>query len=144
MKLNANQEKFANLIFEGIAPSEAFKQCWKWENHSKQAIATDANRRLNNPKIAARIDELKAKAAKNSMITVESLIAELEEARDVAKEEGQSSAMVSATMGKAKLTGLDKQIIEVSGKNGGAIETVSMSPEDYRKARQEMLNADDC
>jgi len=39
----------------------------------------------------------------------------------------QSSAAVAATMGKAKLTGLDKQIIEHSGPNGGAIQ-IETSP----------------
>lgn len=39
-------------------------------------------------------------------VTLESLLAELEEARSLAMTEKQSSAAVSATMGKAKLTGL--------------------------------------
>jgi predicted DNA-binding ribbon-helix-helix protein len=43
-------------------------------------------------------------------VTVASLIAELEEARQVGKERGQASAMAVATMGKAKLAGLDKDV----------------------------------
>jgi len=37
----------------------------------------------------------------------------------------QASAAVSATMGKAKLLGLDKKIVEITGKNGGDIKTSS-------------------
>jgi hypothetical protein len=39
-------------------------------------------------------------------ITVASLCAELDEAKGLAAERGQAAAMVAATMGKAKLTGL--------------------------------------
>lgn len=49
------------------------------------------------------------------MVTVESLIEELEEARQVGKENASAGPMVAATMGKAKLAGLDKQIIEHRG-----------------------------
>lgn len=49
------------------------------------------------------------------MVTVESLIAELEEARQVGKTTESAAPMVAATMGKAKLMGLDKQIIEHRG-----------------------------
>lgn len=43
-------------------------------------------------------------------MTVASLIAELEEARQVGKDRGQASAMAAATMGKAKLAGLDREL----------------------------------
>lgn len=49
------------------------------------------------------------------MVTVESLTEELEEARVIAREDRVPTAMVSATMGKAKLYGLDKQVIEHKG-----------------------------
>ena len=52
----------------------------------------------------------------------------MEEARQAAltAERPQSAAAVAATMGKAKLLGLDKQIVEVTGKDGGAIKTESL------------------
>ena len=52
---------------------------------------------------------------KRFMVTVESLTEELEEARVIAREDRVPTAMVSATMGKAKLYGLDKQVVEHSG-----------------------------
>lgn len=58
-------------------------------------------------------------------ITVDTLLAELEEARLLGKETGKASAMVTASMGKAKLLGLDKQIVELTGKDGAPIETKS-------------------
>lgn len=72
---------------------------------------------LAQVEVSARVAELRAEAAKRHSVTVESLIIELEEARAIAlaAETPQTSAAVSATMGKAKLCGLDKQVIEHQG-----------------------------
>lgn len=56
--------------------------------------------------IAERVAELQAIAAKRKKVTVETIVDELEEARDIAKEQGQSAAMVAASTGKAKILGL--------------------------------------
>ena len=41
-------------------------------------------------------------------VTIDDLMTELDDARLTAKDNGQASAMVAATMSKAKLLGLDK------------------------------------
>lgn len=46
------------------------------------------------------------------MVTVESLIAELEEARQIGIEIKAPGPMVAATMGKARLAGLDRVVEE--------------------------------
>lgn len=65
-----------------------------------------ASRLSTNVNVAQRVAELQGRAAKKAEVTLESLLTELEEARAIALAEKQSSAAVSATMGKAKLTGL--------------------------------------
>ena len=45
-------------------------------------------------------------------MNIDELITELDEARVTAKANGQASAMVTATMSKAKLLGLDKGITD--------------------------------
>lgn len=45
-----------------------------------------------------------------SKITIDSLVNELDDARLIAKANGQASAMVNATMSKAKLLGLDQGV----------------------------------
>ena len=44
-------------------------------------------------------------------MSIDDLMTELDDARLTAKANGQASAMVSATMSKAKLLGLDKAVI---------------------------------
>ena len=72
------------------------------------------------PKIIDRIEELRERALEKHDVTVESLIKELEEARKKAldAETPQASAAVAATMGKAKITGLEKSKVELTGADG--------------------------
>ena len=68
-------------------------------------------------------------------MTVGDLIKELEEARQAGLEFGSASAMVAATMGKAKLLGLDKQLIDITT-NGQSINKPSL---DVSKLSDEQL-----
>ena len=76
--------------------------------------------------VRGRVDELRESAKQSHGITMDSLLKELEEARTCAltAETVQSSAAVSATMSKAKLLGMDKQIVDhtISIKDSGGNE----------------------
>lgn len=52
--------------------------------------------------------------SKPKKTTIDSLVKELELAREIATANGNTTAMISATMSKAKLLGLDKGIPESS------------------------------
>jgi hypothetical protein len=69
------------------------------------------------PEIVARVRELQAQTAKRKRVTVEAVIDELDDARTMAVKNEQASAMVAATLGKAKIAGLDVNRSEV-GKPG--------------------------
>ena len=62
---------------------------------------------------------------KRNEITVDTLLDELEEARKAAldADTAQSSAAVSATMGKARLLGLDKKIVDHMSSDGSLMPT---------------------
>ena len=84
------------------------------ENTSDNSISVEASKLRNNPKITLRILELQELAQERHSITVDSLTDELENARKTAQEAGQASAMVAATMGKAKLHGLLTEKAEIT------------------------------
>lgn len=65
-------------------------------------------------------------------MTVDDLITELNEAREVAKENGNPTAMISATMSKAKLLGLDNQAIAPQPHLPPVFNIVGVSPDDIR------------
>lgn len=83
--------------------------------YSKRTAQEQSSRLLSKVMIADAIAARLAKVAKKVEVTVESLTAELEEARGIAIAERQTSAAVQATMGKAKLFGLGVENRRLSG-----------------------------
>jgi len=84
----------------------------------------DPNNAWHNAKrLKTRILELRALHAENHAITVGHLLDELEEARLAALGAvvPQASAAAAATLGKAKILGMDKQVLEHVGKDGAPL-----------------------
>lgn len=122
MALTEKQEKFCRSFIETGNASLAYKMAFSCENMQSQTVNKRASELYAKSHIKGRIDELREVASKRHNITVDSLIDELEEARKVAleAETPQASAAISATMGKAKLLGLDKVVedkIEIKDKH---------------------------
>ncbi len=67
------------------------------------------------------------RGAERAAVTIESILDELEAARCLAVEIKQPSAAVAASMGKAKVAGLLIDRSELTGKDGGPIETSDTS-----------------
>lgn len=118
--LTEKQEKFCQVFVETGNASRAYRESYDVKTTNQNTIAVKASNMLDETKINLRIASLKEKHSKRHNVTVDSLIAELEEARIAAltAETVQASAATGATMGKAKLLGLDKQLIELSGEIG--------------------------
>ncbi|KRP76667.1 MULTISPECIES: terminase small subunit [Pseudomonas] len=120
-------EKFCLAYVETANAAESYRIAYNTENMATATIGREGYNTLQKPQVQARLEELRKKVMERHEITVDTLLAELEEARTAAlgAETPQTSAAVSATMGKAKLLGLDKKIVELTGKNGAPIETSS-------------------
>jgi len=116
---NPKEEAFVQKWHETGNKSEAFRYAfpkslnWKDETvHSKASTLSKAD------KVQERYKELQEATAETHGITIESLLDELAENRRVAleAETPQASAANAATMGKARLCGLDVQKVENSVK----------------------------
>jgi hypothetical protein len=118
---NSRHEKFCQELAKGRSGVDAYVTAGY--NGGNNAIS-GAARLLTNANIKARVDAIKAKAAEKCELTVADLVKELEHARFLAAgaETPQSSAMVAATMGKAKLLGMVTDKAQVTGPNGGAVQ----------------------
>jgi phage terminase small subunit len=112
--LTPKQESFAQKYVETGNASEAYRQAYSTKGKGENLVWSEACKVLKHPKVSQRVDELKAEHQKRHNVTVDSLLQELEEARTTAQtsEKPQTAAMVSATMGKARILGLDKQVVE--------------------------------
>lgn len=118
--LTIKQEAFCQAYVETGDASEAYRKAYVADKMKPETIHNKAYQLRQQGDVRARIEELQAEVKRRHNVTVDSLIKELEEARQSAltAETPQSSAAVAATMGKAKLVGLDKQIIDHTSSDG--------------------------
>lgn len=117
-KITPKQERFCQLYIELGNASEAYRQSYSCSKMKAEAIHVNAAQLLENTKVALRIQELQAEHKQRHNIVVDDLLDELEEARQAALKampSPQCSAAVGATMGKAKLLGLDKLVVKLDG-----------------------------
>ncbi|WP_445505027.1 hypothetical protein [Microvirga sp. G4-2] len=106
---NPRHERFAQALAKGLPASRAYVEAGYAENDSNSA------RLSGNERVRARVLELQQQAAKKTVVTVESITDELNEAMEFARTCMAPAAFVSAIMGKAKLNGLLVDKTEVSG-----------------------------
>lgn len=106
--MTPKQEQFARLYVETGNASEAYRQAYNTDNMKPETVTNEAYKLLQDPDISAMVDGLKEEARQRHAVTVDDLLSELEQARAaaLAAPTPQSSAAVSATMGKAKMLGL--------------------------------------
>ena len=97
---NPRHERFVQALFEGKPAGTAYSEAGYAPNDG------NAIRLKGNERVQARLAELQAAAQKNSEVTVQSLLNELEEARSQAMTKDQMAAACRAIMGKAQLSGL--------------------------------------
>lgn len=117
-KLTVKQESFCLAYIETGNASEAYRQVYNCSRMKPATINRKAAELLENGKITARLEELQAEHRKRHDVTVDSITAEYEEARQLAIEMGQPSAAVAASTGKARLHGIVIDKKEITGKNG--------------------------
>lgn len=117
-KLTIKQESFCQAYIETGNASEAYRRSYNAKNMKPDTVTEAASRLVSDSKVSARLDVLKAAHRKRHEVTVDSLTNEYEEARLAGMTNGQVSAAVSATTGKAKLHGLMVEKREHAGPDG--------------------------
>ena len=128
MALTIKQEKFCQKYVELGNASEAYRQSYNCENYNESSITSNAHKLLKNTDILLTIENLKSNAARRHNITIDDLLDELTENRALALQEGQASAATSATMGKAKLLGLDVTKLDHSSSDGSFKPVFNFTP----------------
>ncbi len=112
--MTPKQEAFCLAYIETGNASEAYRRAYNAENMKPETVNRKAKDLLDNGKITARLAELREPILERHGDTVDSLLEELESARARALAVDRPSAAVSATMGKARLLGLDRQQLDVT------------------------------
>ena len=97
--LTPKQEAFACAYVVTGNASEAYRRAYQPKKMGQKAITVESTRLMQHPRIALAIERLQAAHAERHNITVDSLTAELEEARESAMSTDQISAAVDAHPG---------------------------------------------
>lgn len=103
--LTPKQEAFCLAYVETGNASEAYRHAYDAEKMSQDALWVEACKLAAHPKVALRLDELRAAHRERHQCTVDDIVRQLDEDRDFAREHETPAAAISATMGKAKLLG---------------------------------------
>lgn len=125
MNMTPKQIAFCQAYLETGDASEAWRRSYDASKSNKNSVNRRGHEMLQHSKVIAYLAEERAHIMARHRITVDDLLSELEEARTAAlgADTVQSSAAVTATMGKAKLLGLDKQIIDHTSSDGSFMPT---------------------
>lgn len=107
--LTPKQEAFALAYVETGNAAEAYRRAYDVRAATQHSsIYTNASKLLDNAKVMQRVRDLQAQAAEMCLYTVKDAFGEYEVARQLALQENNPSAAVSAVTGKVKLFGLDQ------------------------------------
>lgn len=117
---NGRHERMAQELAKGTEQFAAYRLAGF--KGTKPAASKVANR----DDVRARVDEILGRAAKRVEITIADIAIQLDEDREFARKMEAPAAMVSATMGKAKVLGLivEKTKTEITNPDGSLRPTV--------------------
>jgi phage terminase small subunit len=129
---NTRHELFAQAIAKGSSQREAYLNAG-YDVKPEVADAA-ASRLLSDVRVESRVAELLELAATETEKTITDIVKMLEEDRAMARDLKQPSAAITAAMGIAKVLGLIVDKNELTGKNGGPIETADVTQDAERVA----------
>ena len=108
--------QMGNLTLKQIRFIEAYAKCGVGVEAARAAGYANpenaASKVMKSAAVKNELDKIRQEAMQNAKISLQRLLEELEEARQLALSKEAAAAMVSASMGKAKLLGLDKPKVE--------------------------------
>jgi len=105
-RLTERQEKFARLVVELDSQTDAYRQCYSWENMLEASVHRNAHKlAVQNTKVASRIDEIRSQLRQDTRTDLKWKIEKLQETRAAAHAAGQHTAAVRAIDVMSKLDG---------------------------------------
>lgn len=125
MALTPKQEKFCQGIVSGLNQSDAYRAAYNCENMGGPTINNNAHVMMQDSDIAMRIEALRLPIAERLGLGLEDYLKEMINMKDDAKSDAEHSAAIKAFELVGKALGYYVNKTELSGRDGGKIETVT-------------------
>ena len=106
MALTQKQESFCAEYVKCGNAAEAYRSAYKCEKMKPESVWSLASRLMSNVKVMSRVQELRDAAAKEAQVTLKGHLEDLRRLRDMAVEDGQFSAAITAEISRGKAVGL--------------------------------------
>jgi len=125
--LTPKQEAFCLAVASGTHQNEAYKQAYADQNNTAKTIGEKASTFMANPKIKARIAELRAPVIEKMGLTLEAHLIELERLAKLAEANDNISAAIKAQELRGKASGLYVEKIDQNVNGNLTVEIVRFS-----------------
>ena len=122
--LTPKQEAFCLAYLETGNASESYRRAYEAENMTPETVNREAKAVIDNPKIAARLAELREPALRKAQITLESHLSRLDELGRKAEEAANFNAAIAAEVARGKASGVhvEKSEQALTGAGGGPLQ----------------------
>lgn len=114
MALTQKQENFCLAYIETGNASASYRRAYDCARMSDASINRKAKELMDNGKIAARIEELRAPVRERSQLTLEQHLADLKRLRDAAERDGKYSAAIAAETNRGRASGLYVEKVDLN------------------------------
>lgn len=116
--LTIKQEAFCIAYIETGNASEAYRRAYSCSAMKPESVNRKAKELVDNVKITARLQELRAPAVEKAQITLEQHLRDLKRLRDLAEASEKYGPAITAEMARGKASGLYVERVEHSGTIG--------------------------
>lgn len=130
------EETFCQCIIRGYTQADAYREAIpSSKNWADTTLWPKASRMASRPRVAARLQQLRDASARAAVFTLADHLRNLETISLGALKAGDYNAAARAEEARGRASGFYIQKTEVTGKNGGPIETKQtrdLTPEELR------------
>lgn len=129
-RITQKQKNFCEKYVECGNAADAYLHAYNCSTDNRQVARNEGYLLLQDPRVQDYVDELREQHRKRHDVTIDDILAEFDENRKLAFSTENAAAANGATMGKAKVLGLDKKVLELSAKDKKPIIKLSLSSSD--------------
>ena len=113
--LTQKQENFCLAYIETGNASEAYRRAYNAKGMKPETVNNKAYALLKKGEIGARLEVLRSPVIKNAQVTLEQHLTDLEELRELAKEDGKYGPAIQAEIARGKASGLYVEHAKIDG-----------------------------